>query len=89
MRLSDVAGEKSGDPFRFRSGPRGPRVRADLERRGLGIGPLELLSAGKALDRNAILVASNIAEFRGIAGLRAPIERRLTGERRRTCSISR
>lgn len=46
------------------------RVRVDLERRGLVIGPLDLLIAGTALSRSAILVTSNTGEFRRIAGLR-------------------
>jgi tRNA(fMet)-specific endonuclease VapC len=44
-------------------------VRADLERRGQPIGPLDLQIAAHALSLNAILVTNNEREFRKIAGL--------------------
>lgn len=46
------------------------RVRADLERRGLPIGPLDVLIAGTALARGAALVTRNTREFSRVAGLR-------------------
>ncbi len=45
-------------------------VRADLERRGLPIGPLDLLIAGTALARGAVLVTRNTREFTRVGGLR-------------------
>ena len=45
-------------------------VRADLEQRGLPIGPLDVLIAGTALARGAVLVTRNTREFNRVAGLR-------------------
>ena len=44
-------------------------LRADLERRGQPIGPLDLQIAAHALSLNAILVTNNEREFRKVAGL--------------------
>lgn len=44
-------------------------VRADLETRGLPIGPLDVLIAGTALARGAVLVTRNTREFSRVAGL--------------------
>jgi tRNA(fMet)-specific endonuclease VapC len=44
-------------------------MRADLERRGQPIGPLDLQIAAHALSLNAILVTNNEREFRKVAGL--------------------
>ena len=45
-------------------------VRADLERRGATIGPLDTLIAAHALSLGATLVTNNEKEFRRVAGLR-------------------
>ncbi len=45
-------------------------VRADLEQRGLPIGPLDVLIAGTALARGAVLVTRNTREFTRVTGLR-------------------
>ncbi len=45
-------------------------IRADLEQRGLPIGPLDVLIAGTALARGAVLVTRNTREFSRVAGLR-------------------
>jgi tRNA(fMet)-specific endonuclease VapC len=45
-------------------------VRIELERKGLTIGPMDLLIAGTALSREALLVTNNTDEFSRIAGLR-------------------
>lgn len=39
------------------------RIRADLEQSGAPIGPLDILIAGTALSRGAILVTHNVEEF--------------------------
>jgi tRNA(fMet)-specific endonuclease VapC len=57
-------------PFDAAAAREAARVRIDLERRGLLIGPLDLLIAGTALSRGATLVTSNVGEFRRIRGLR-------------------
>jgi tRNA(fMet)-specific endonuclease VapC len=45
------------------------RIRAQLEQRGLPIGPLDNLIAGTALAHRATLVTRNIKEFARIKGL--------------------
>ncbi len=45
-------------------------LRMDLERRGLVIGPMDLLIAGTALSRGAILATNNIREFSRVESLR-------------------
>ena len=46
------------------------RIRIDLEARGLLIGPMDLLIAGTAVSRGAVLVTNNTKEFSRIKGLR-------------------
>jgi len=45
------------------------KIRVDLERRGLPMGPLDLLIAAQALSRNLILVTNNTREFSRVAQL--------------------
>ena len=45
-------------------------LRVDLERRGLIIAPMDLLIAGTALSRGAVLATSNTGEFSRIESLR-------------------
>ncbi len=45
-------------------------IRADLERRGLPIGPNDLLIASHSITTNSTLVTDNVAEFSRIGGLR-------------------
>ena len=45
-------------------------VRAELERRGRPIGPLDLLIAAHALHLGAVLVTNNLKEFKRVGGLR-------------------
>ena len=44
-------------------------IRADLEKRGLAIGPLDLLIAAHARSLGASLVTGNVREFRRVKGL--------------------
>lgn len=46
------------------------RIRVELERRGVVVGPLDLLIAGTALSRGDVLATNNIREFSRIKGLR-------------------
>ena len=45
------------------------RVRADLERKGTPIGPLDMLIAGHAKSRSLILITNNTREFIRVEGL--------------------
>ena len=57
-------------PFDEAAASEAVRIRLDLERRGLMIGPLDLLIAGSAVSRSAVLVTNNTADFSRIQGLR-------------------
>ena len=46
-------------------------IRADLQARGLMIGPYDLLIAGHARSRGLMLITGNLREFRRVEGLRA------------------
>ncbi len=45
------------------------QVRADLERQGKTIGPLDMLIAAHALSSNLTLVTNNLREFSRVSGL--------------------
>ncbi|MDO4502506.1 MAG: type II toxin-antitoxin system VapC family toxin [Coriobacteriia bacterium] len=45
------------------------RVRADLERRGVKIGPNDLIIAASAVANNATVVTRNVREFARVTGL--------------------
>ena len=57
-------------PFDGKAAREAARIRADLEKRGLLIGPLDLLIAGTAMSNGAILATNNTREFSRIKGLR-------------------
>jgi tRNA(fMet)-specific endonuclease VapC len=57
-------------PFDREAARESARIRVDLERRGLVIGPLDLLIAGTAASRGATLATNNTREFSRIKGLR-------------------
>ena len=44
-------------------------IRAQLEKKGMSIGPYDLLIAGLARSRDMILVTNNIKEFEKVVGL--------------------
>ena len=46
------------------------RVKCDLLKRGLLIGPMDLLIAAHALSLDATLVTNNVREFKRVAGLK-------------------
>jgi tRNA(fMet)-specific endonuclease VapC len=57
-------------PFDREAAREAARVRVELERRGIVIGPLDLLIAGTVLSRGATLATNNTREFSRIKGLR-------------------
>ena len=56
-------------PFDSEAATASAKIRIELERQGLTIGPLDLLIAGTALSRGAVLVTNNTVEFSRVAGL--------------------
>jgi tRNA(fMet)-specific endonuclease VapC len=57
-------------PFDREAAREAARVRVELERRGIVIGPLDLLIAGTVLSRGAARATNNTREFSRIKGLR-------------------
>jgi tRNA(fMet)-specific endonuclease VapC len=57
-------------PFDGEAAHESARIRIDLEARGMTIGPMDLLIAGTALSRGAVLVTNNTKEFSRIKDLR-------------------
>ena len=57
-------------PFDHAAASEAVRIRIDLEERALTIGPLDLMIAGTAMSRGALLVTSNGKEFSRVKGLR-------------------
>lgn len=57
-------------PFDRAAARESARIRVELERRGVDVGPLDLLIAGTALSRGDALATNNIREFSRIKGLR-------------------
>lgn len=47
------------------------KIRAQLERKGMPIGPMDLLVAGRARSEGLILVTNNTREFERVESLRA------------------
>jgi tRNA(fMet)-specific endonuclease VapC len=57
-------------PFDHDAAREAARIRVELEEQGLVIGPMDLLIAGTAVSRGAILVTNNSREFSRVKGLR-------------------
>jgi tRNA(fMet)-specific endonuclease VapC len=57
-------------PFDHEAAREAARIRIELEEQDLAIGPLDLLIAGTALSRGAVLVTHNRGEFSRVKGLR-------------------
>jgi tRNA(fMet)-specific endonuclease VapC len=68
--LSELFQEIEVVPFDSSAALAAARIRCELEARGEGIGPLDTLIAGIAVSRGAILITSNVSEFKRIKGLR-------------------
>jgi len=56
-------------PFDHAAARDAAHIRFELERRGLAIGPMDLVIAGTALSRGAVLVTHNTREFSRVKGL--------------------
>ena len=46
------------------------KIRAELEKKGIPIGPLDMLIASHAKSLDVVLVTNNVKEFESIAGLK-------------------
>ena len=68
--VSQFLSELTLVPFDYEAARESARIRQDLETLGLTIGPLDLLIAGTALSRGAVLVTHNSREFSRVKGLR-------------------
>ena len=70
QRIADfLAGAISVLPFESADAEEAGDIRATLERAGTPIGPYDLLIAGQARRRKALLVTANAREFARISGL--------------------
>ena len=70
MKVELFLSEVVGWPFDQQAAEAAGRVRADLERRGVKIGPYDVLIAGQALCAGLTLVTGNTQEFSRVPGLR-------------------
>ena len=57
-------------PFDHEAAREAARIRVELETQGLIVGPIDLLIAGTALSRDAVLVTNNTKEFSSLKDLR-------------------
>jgi tRNA(fMet)-specific endonuclease VapC len=57
-------------PFDERAAKEAAQIRVELEAKGTPIGPFDVLIAGTARARDAVLVTHNTVEFSRVAGLR-------------------
>jgi tRNA(fMet)-specific endonuclease VapC len=57
-------------PFDHEAAREAARIRIELEKHGSVIGPMDLLIAGTALSRGALLATNNTREFSRVKGLR-------------------
>lgn len=68
--LNQVLAELEEVPFDREAAIESARIRVELESRGEVIGPMDLMIAGTAVSRGAILVTNNVKEFSRIRTLR-------------------
>lgn len=64
-----LASDVAVAPFTEQDAAEAGLIRADLERRGTPIGPIDVLIAAQARVRGAVLVTDNLREFRRVQGL--------------------
>ena len=70
VQLKDFLSVVSILPFGGKEAICAADIRADLEHKGLPIGPFDILIAATALAYNATLVTHNLKEFKRVNGLR-------------------
>lgn len=68
--MEQILAELDQAPFDAAAAIEAARIRFDLERRGLKIGPLDLMIAATAVTIGAILVTNNTREFARVKELR-------------------
>jgi len=68
--LANVLARLVQVPFDHAAARESARLRVELEVRGAMIGPIDVLIAGTALSRGAVLATSNTNEFSRVKGLR-------------------
>jgi len=69
-QLDKLVSRISVIPFAEKQSEFSAKIRAQLERKGEPIGPLDTLIAGTALSLNAVLTTHNIKEFERVDGLK-------------------
>lgn len=70
MVVSQLLAGLAQVPFDHEAARESARIRVDLESRGVTIGPADLMIAGTAVSRGAVLATSNTKEFSRVKGLR-------------------
>lgn len=68
--VSRLLAELDQIPFDGPAATESARIRIELEKAGRMIGPMDLLIAGTARSRGAVLVTNNTREFSRVKGLR-------------------
>jgi len=68
--VSALLGAIAHVPLDYEAAQEAARIRVELEARGLVIGPMDLLIAGTAVSRGAVLATSNTRELSRVKGLR-------------------
>jgi len=71
-QLADICSVIDILPLRENEALYSAKIRAELESKGMPIGPYDILIAGTAMANNGILVTNNTKEFNRVAGL--PLE---------------
>ncbi|HEY8011654.1 MAG TPA: type II toxin-antitoxin system VapC family toxin [Rudaea sp.] len=68
--VRDLTASMTPAPFGADDATAYGRIRAALERKGAGIGPMDMLIAAQAVARGLVLVTDNLREFRRVPGLK-------------------
>lgn len=68
-RINTLVRQLSLVPFDIEAAHEFGKLRADLERRGLVLGPYDMLIASQALAAGSVLVTDNLREFERVPGL--------------------